>query len=60
MYSSVHVCMYAGVHSCLHAVTPASLHTGKQMLRQSGITNKKKDIFPKETEKGKKKKKAIK
>lgn len=68
MQSCIPVCMYACMRgfipactlSCSHAVTLASLHTGKQMLRQSGITNKKKDIFPKETEKEKRKRKQFK
>ncbi|KUJ62023.1 hypothetical protein AR687_10755 [Flavobacteriaceae bacterium CRH] len=56
--------MYAGAHSCLqackpassHATKPASIHIGQHVLRQCIITNKKKDIFPKETEKRKKEK----
>ncbi|MEZ0181902.1 hypothetical protein AB9T89_06625 [Flavobacterium oncorhynchi] len=60
MYSSAHACMQDFIPSCgpanSQAVKPSSMHIAKQVLRQSSITNKGEDIFPKETEKGKKEK----
>jgi hypothetical protein len=52
----MHVCRVSFLPASLHAVTPASIHIGLHVLRQCSITNKKKDIFPKETEKRKKEK----
>ncbi len=56
----MYACMQGFIPACKparsHAIKPASIHIGQHLFRQCSITNKKKDIFPKETEKRKKEK----
>ncbi|TPG31324.1 hypothetical protein EAH81_27025 [Flavobacterium pectinovorum] len=56
----MYACMQGFIPACKparsHAIKHAGIHIGQHVLRQCSITNKKKDIFPKETEKRKKEK----